>query len=67
MPVYFQKMANVLVIGGGGREHAIVWKLSQSSEVANIYAAPGSYVINQIKKVQNADINLKNYQVKRQE
>ncbi len=32
----------VLVIGGGGREHAIVWKLSQSSKVDKIYCAPGN-------------------------
>ena len=32
----------ILVIGGGGREHALIWKLSQSSEVDKIYCAPGS-------------------------
>ncbi len=32
----------ILVVGGGGREHAIVWKLSQSTEVKHIYAAPGN-------------------------
>lgn len=32
----------VLVIGGGGREHAIVHKLSQSSKVDKIYCAPGN-------------------------
>ena len=32
----------VLVIGGGGREHAIAWKLSQAASVNKIYAAPGN-------------------------
>jgi phosphoribosylamine--glycine ligase len=32
----------VLVIGGGGREHALVWKLSQSPKVKQLYCAPGN-------------------------
>ena len=32
----------VLIIGGGGREHAIIWKLSQSAKVDKIYCAPGN-------------------------
>lgn len=35
-------MTKVLVIGGGGREHAIVHALSRSSQVDKIYAAPGN-------------------------
>lgn len=33
---------NVLVIGQGGREHALVWKLKQSPRVSNVYCAPGN-------------------------
>ncbi len=38
----------VLVIGGGGREHAICWKLSKSEKVTKIYAAPGNGGISRI-------------------
>lgn len=45
----------VLVIGSGGREHAICWKLSQSPKVSQIFALPGSYGIQQVAKCQNLE------------
>ncbi|XP_017062447.1 LOW QUALITY PROTEIN: trifunctional purine biosynthetic protein adenosine-3 [Drosophila ficusphila] len=45
----------VLVIGSGGREHAICWKLSQSPKVSKIFALPGSNGIQQVDKCQNLE------------
>jgi phosphoribosylamine--glycine ligase len=33
---------NVLVIGGGGREHALAWKIAQSPRIAKVFVAPGN-------------------------
>ena len=41
----------VLVIGSGGREHALVWKISQSPKVHKIYCAPGSAAIGELAEV----------------
>jgi len=35
-------LVNVLVIGSGGREHALSWKLSQSNKVETVFTAPGN-------------------------
>ena len=32
----------VLVVGAGGREHALAWKLAQSPRVSQVYVAPGN-------------------------
>ena len=47
----------VLIVGSGGREHAIAWKISQNSKVDKIYAAPGNAYNKVIKNCEN--INLK--------
>lgn len=44
----------ILVVGGGGREHALIWKLKQSPLVGEIYCAPGNAGIGEIAK--NTDI-----------
>jgi phosphoribosylamine---glycine ligase len=38
----------VLVIGSGGREHALVWKINQSPRVRKLYCAPGSVAIGEL-------------------
>lgn len=39
---------NILIVGGGGREHALAWKLSQSTKVTKIFCAPGNAGISTI-------------------
>jgi phosphoribosylamine---glycine ligase len=46
----------ILVIGGGGREHALVWKLRQSPRVRKIYCAPGNGGIAQEAECLPADL-----------
>ena len=33
---------NVLLVGGGGREHALAWKLAQSPQLGSLFCAPGN-------------------------
>ncbi|WP_168016259.1 phosphoribosylamine--glycine ligase [Halomonas salinarum] len=46
----------VLIIGGGGREHALAWKVAQSSHVETVYVAPGNAGSLIEPKVSNVDI-----------
>lgn len=39
---------NILVVGGGGREHALIWKMAQSPLVKRIYCAPGNPGIGEL-------------------
>lgn len=48
----------ILLIGGGGREHALAWKLAQSTKVENIFAAPGNPGIAELPKCQCIALNL---------
>ena len=46
----------VLVIGSGGREHALCWSLSHSERVSEIYCAPGNPGISNEAKCVNLDV-----------
>lgn len=46
----------VLVIGGGGREHALAWKLAQSARVQKVFVAPGNAGTAAEEGVENVDI-----------
>jgi len=49
---------NVLIIGSGGREHALAWKVAQAESVASVYVAPGNAGSAAEAKVQNIDIKV---------
>ena len=49
-------MKKVLVIGSGGREHALAWKLIQSPQVEQVYVAPGNAGTQLEANVDNIDI-----------
>lgn len=53
----------VLLIGSGGREHAIAWKLSQSNVIESIFVAPGGWAIQQVVKTKNVNLNIKDFKV----
>lgn len=48
---------DIMVIGGGGREHAIVWALNRSPKVGRIYCAPGNAGIGQIAECVPIQVN----------
>ena len=54
---------NILVIGGGGREHALAWKIAQSPLVETVYCAPGNPGIDQLEKGRCVDISLGEYRM----
>ncbi len=48
---------NILVIGGGGREHALIWKLKQSSATTEIFCIPGNAGISQLAKCSDKPVD----------
>jgi phosphoribosylamine---glycine ligase len=47
---------NVLLIGSGGREHALAWKLKQSPRLGDLYVAPGSDALRTLAKPLGVDV-----------
>ena len=47
-------MVKVLVVGGGGREHALAWKLAQSPHIQQVLVAPGNGGTADCHKISNS-------------
>ena len=54
-----KKLINVLILGSGGREHAIAWKIYQSKFIGKIYVAPGNSGTSSIAI--NLPLNINNH------
>ncbi len=54
---------NVLIIGSGGREHCLAWKVSQSSLVKKIFSIPGNPGIKQIGSCFNLEVKKENFKL----
>jgi len=48
---------NILIIGGGGREHALAWKAAQSEDAKTVFVAPGNAGTAHEDKLKNVDIS----------
>ena len=53
---------DILIVGGGGREHALAWKIKQSPQCKTLYIAPGnlgtaSLGVNELGKADHENTN----------
>ena len=53
---------NILIIGSGGREHALAWKAAQSAQVETVFVAPGNAGTALEPKLQNVAIDVLNFE-----
>lgn len=54
-------MKNILVIGSGGREHALAWKLAQGAGIDKVFVAPGNAGTELEAKLSNVDISVSDF------
>jgi len=54
-------MSKLLVIGSGGREHALAWKLAQGKDIEHVFVAPGNAGIALDNKLSNVDIAVNDF------
>ena len=53
---------NILVIGSGGREHALAWKAAQNPEVKTVFVAPGNAGTEREQKLENVAIDVMDFE-----
>ncbi|XP_069020346.1 trifunctional purine biosynthetic protein adenosine-3 [Embiotoca jacksoni] len=53
----------VLVVGSGGREHALAWKLAQSPQVRQVLVAPGNAGTARCGKISNSEVSVSNHAI----
>ncbi|XP_041834967.1 trifunctional purine biosynthetic protein adenosine-3 isoform X2 [Melanotaenia boesemani] len=53
----------VLVVGGGGREHALAWKLAQSPQIQQVLVAPGNAGTASCGKISNSEVSVSNHTI----
>jgi len=58
LPSYARTALKILVIGAGGREHALAWKLAQSAKVREVIVAPGNAGTATEPKCRNVDVKV---------
>ena len=51
---------NIFVIGGGAREHSIIWSLKKSKKCGHIFCSPGNAGIERLASCHNLDFNDRN-------
>ena len=49
---------NILVLGSGGREHALAWKIAQDEKVSKVFVAPGNAGTATEHKCVNVELNI---------
>ena len=51
-----EEMMKILIVGAGGREHAIAWKLSQNEKVEKIFIAPGNACVEMLPNAESVNL-----------